>query len=145
MLESVTFWFVQVPGWALFGYLAIAQCPAAIRYEIGVRMGSQEPEERITRVGRAFWWGLAVADLVFYTPLLGLALLGQALGAPWAPALLAAALGVTVYWPIASLATVADARGAPGWSLPKERDYWRVLPVIAGWGALALLLVTFAA
>lgn len=102
-------------------------------------MGTQEPEERITRVGTAFWWGLALADLVFYTPLLGFGLLGQALGWGWFPPVLAAALGVTVYWTIASLATVAAAQGAPGWSLPKERDYWIVLPIIAGWGLLALI------
>ncbi|NDR54997.1 hypothetical protein [Aliiruegeria sabulilitoris] len=139
MAENLLFWFVQLPGWALFLYLAYAQCPAAIRYEWGVRMGTQEPETQITPVGRAFWWGLALADLVFYTPLLGLGLAGQALGAGWAVPVLAAALGVTVYWPIASLATVAAARGAPGWSLPKERDYWIVLPIMTGWAVLALL------
>ncbi len=140
-METFVFWFVQLPGWALFTYLAIAQCPPALRYEFGVRMGTQEPAERITRVGQAFWWGLALADLVFYTPLLGLGLLGQALGAGWATVPLAAALGITVYWPIACLATVVDARGAPGWSLPRERDYWIVLPVIATWGLAALVLV----
>lgn len=143
MLEPFAFWFVQLPGWALFLYLVIAQCPPAIRYDWGVRMGTQEPEDRITPVGKAFWWGVALADLVFYTPLLGLALLGHALGQGWAMPLLAAALGVTVYWPIFCLGAVADARDAPGWSLPKEREYWIVLPIIAGWGLLSLLLVMF--
>ena len=142
MTDTLLFWFIQLPGWALFFYLVYAQCPAAIRYEWGVRMGTQEPVERITEVGKAFWWGLALADLLFYTPLLGIGLAGQAFGSTWALPVLAAALGVTVYWPVACLAAVAAARGAPGWSLPKERDYWIVLPVIAGWAGLALLGLT---
>ena len=55
---------------------------------------------------------------------------------------LGAALGVTVYWPIACLWTVKTARGAAGWDLPKERQYWTVLPIIAGWGALGLVLLS---
>lgn len=51
---------------------------------------------------------------------------------------LIAAMGITVYWPIVCLAAVVAARGAPGWSLPKESDYWVVLPVIALWGVWGL-------
>lgn len=135
--QGFAFWVLQGPGWLLFAYLAVAQCLSALDYDLGVRMGTQEPEERITKVGVAFWWALALGDLVFYTPLLGLGLIGHATGRGWGEVILAAALGITVYWPIVSLATVAKARAAPGWSLPKERDYWIVLPVIvlwAGWG-----------
>ena len=49
------FW-VQVPGWLLLLYLGYAQVPAAFDYEIGVRMGTQEPAESITEVGVAFWY-----------------------------------------------------------------------------------------
>lgn len=140
-MSGLAFWAIQAPGWLMVGYLAVAQCTAAISYRLAVRMGTQEPETRVTRVGTAFWWGLALADLVFYTPLLALGLWGHATGASWAPVFLGAALGVTVYWPVASLATVHAARGAPGWSLPKERQYWIVLPVIAGWGLCGLGLL----
>ena len=133
--------FIQVPGWALLLYLILAQCPAAFSYKLGVKMGTQEPAEAITEVGAAFWWGLAFADLVFYTPTLALGLAGQLLGTEWAPLILGAALGTTVYWPIASLATVKAARHAPGWSLPKERQYWIVLPLIALWGLAAIILL----
>ncbi|NNK67348.1 MAG: hypothetical protein HKO95_11495 [Rhodobacteraceae bacterium] len=135
------FWFIAGPGWALFLYLCVAQCLSAISYRLGIRMGAQEPAERITEVGVAFWWAVAFSDLVFYTPLLGLGLWGHWTGAGWAPIVLAAALGITVYWPIMSLAAVYRARSAPGWTLPKERQYWVVLPIIAAWGALALVLL----
>jgi len=135
-------WIIQIPGWLLFVYLALAQCTAAISYDLGVRMGTQEPSRQITEVGVAFWWGLAFADLVFYTPLLGLGLIGHIFGSTWSGPVLGAALGITVYWPIVSLATVRKARTAPGWSLPKERQYWIVLPVISLWGAVGLWLMS---
>lgn len=138
--EGFAFWLVQGPGWLLVAYLAVAQGLSALRYEWGVRMGTQEPAERITRIGVAFFWAFAFADLV-YTPLLAIGLAGYWAGAGWAAPILAAALGITVYWPIVCLAAVAHARGTPGWTLPKERDYWIVLPIIALWGAVALWLV----
>ena len=137
-MEQSIDWVIQGPGWALFAYLVLAQCSSAVSYDLGVRMGTQEPAESITPVGVAMFKGYAGADLVFYTPLLGAGLAGQLAGAGWADAVLAAALGITVYWPIACLITVRAARGAPGWSLPKEGQYWVVLPLIAGWGAWAL-------
>lgn len=140
-MEELAFWAIQIPGWLLFAYLVVAQCTAAISYEFGVKLGSQEPAQQITEVGVAFWWGLAFADLVFYTPVLGLGLVGQILGAEWTVLVLGAALGITVYWPIASLATVRAARTARDWHLPKEAQYWMVLPLIAGWGAIGIVLL----
>ncbi len=140
-MSGVTFWVIQLPGWLLFAYLVAAQCTAAVSYAFGVRLGTQEPAERITEVGVAFFKGYAGADLLFYVPLLGIGLAGQAAQAAWSTVVLSAALGVTVYWPIACLWTVRAARGAAGWDLPKEGQYWVVLPAIAGWGAVALLLL----
>jgi len=142
-MAAIAFWFIQVPGWLLFIYLAVAQCVAAISYELGVRMGTQEPASRVTRVGVAFWKGFAGADLVFYTPLLGLGLAGHALGADWGRTALAAGLGVTVYWPVVCLWTVHAARGAPGWDLPNERQYRVVLPLISCWALVGLSILLF--
>lgn len=140
-MVDAAFWAIQVPGWALFSYLVIAQCASAVSYNLGVRMGTQEPAESISEVGVAFFKGLAFGDLVFYTPVLGLALIGQIIGANWAPLALGAALGITVYWPIVCLWTVRSARDAPGWHLPKEAQYWIVLPIIALWGLVGLWLL----
>ena len=54
---NVAFWIIQVPGWLLFDYLVAAQCKAAVSYALGVRMGTQEPAERITDVGVSFFKG----------------------------------------------------------------------------------------
>ena len=143
-MSSFAFWALQITGWLLVAYLIVAQCVSAFSYAAGVRMGTQEPAETITEVGAATWWAFAFGDLIFYTPLLAIGLAGQLLSADWALPVLAAALGVTVYWPIVCLAAIHRARGASGWSLPKEWQYWIVLPTIALWGLWGLVTLSTA-
>lgn len=140
-MSNMIFWIIQAPGWLLFAYLVAAQCTSAVNYALGVRLGTQEPAERISEVGVAFFKGYAGADLVFYVPLLGVGLIGHASGASWSGIVLGAAMGITVYWPIACLWTVRAARGAKDWHLPKEEQYWMVLPIIACWAAVSLFLL----
>ena len=129
---------IQGPGWLLVLYLVYAQAIPAFDYQLGVRMGTQESAELITEVGTAFFYGFAFGDLVTYIPLLAAGLIGHWFGRHWSRVILGAALGITVYWPIVSLATVVAARDAAGWSLPKEGDYWIVLPFIALWAVFGL-------
>lgn len=139
MLRKGTgFWMLQGPGWLLLLYLLYAQGISALDYDLGVAMGTQEPASRITEVGAAFWWGFAFGDLVTYAPLLAAGLVGHMLSKAWGRIILAAALGVTVYWPVVCLAAVVAARDAKGWSLPGEAEYWIVLPAIALWAAWGL-------
>jgi len=139
--QGVGFWLVQAPGWLLFAYLIVAQAIPAFNYDIGVAMGTQEPASRVTEVGVAFWKGFAIGDVIVYIPLLLAGLVGHWRGAPWSRLPLAAALGITIYWPAVCLATVASAQGASGWSLANEKSYWIVLPIIALWGACGLWLI----
>ena len=134
-------WGLQIPGWILLVYLVYAQAIPAFDYELGVRMGTQEPAHRITAVGAAFWYGFALADLIIYIPLLGIGLIGHWLARPWWRAILGAALGITLYWPVVVLATAVAARNASGWKLD-ETVYWLVLPVIAIWAMWGLFLIT---
>ena len=128
---------VQIPGWLLLVYLVYAQVPAAFDYELGVRMGTQEPVEAITEVGAAFWYGFALADLLVYIPILAAGLLGLWRDCRWGPAVLGAALGITIYWPVVALAAAVDARDAEGWA-SDETLYWIVLPIITLWALVAL-------
>jgi hypothetical protein len=135
------FWFfaVQGPGWLLLAYLTIAQGLTALSYDLGVSMGTQEPAEKITEVGTAFWYGFAFADLVVYIPLLLAGLIGHLRGTQWGRVSLVAALGITVYWPVVSLAALVDARDAAGWNIGSEVPFWIVLTAIAVWGAVGLV------
>jgi len=107
----------------VLAYLIYAQAIPAFDYDLGIAMGTQEAAEQITEVGTAFWYSFAVGDL---------------LKKRWSNAVLATAMGITVYWPVVCLAAIADARGAAGWTLTNETDYWVILPVIALWGAWGL-------
>lgn len=140
--RRVDFWMLQFPGWLLFIYLFYAQGIPAFDYQFGVAMGTQEPPEVITEVGSAFWYGFAFGDLVIYIPLLAAGLIGRWFGSVWGRVPLGAALGITVYWPVVCLAAVVTARGAEGWALPNEVDYWIVLPLISLWGAWGLWWLT---
>ena len=99
------------------------------------------PVSPVTEVGVAFWYGFAFGDLVIYIPILLVGLLGHLLRKRWGRIWMAAALGVTIYWPIVCLATVAAARGAAGWDLGHEAPYWTVLPLITLWGLWGLVAV----
>ena len=137
MNRGSAFWFVQVPGWILLAYLVYAQAIPAFDYELGVRMGTQEPADQITEVGKAFWVGFALGDLLIYLPLLLVGLVGHLKQKPWTAWVLGAALGITVYWPVVVLAAALDAREASGWQVD-DGPYWLVLPPIALWAAWAL-------
>lgn len=132
------FWMLQGPGWLLFLYLVYAQAIPAFDYELGVVMGTQEPASHITGVGVAFFQGFAFADLVIYIPLLGVGLAAYWLKKRWAWVVLAAALGITVYWPVVCLGAVVAARDVVDWNLPGEAVYWLILPLITLWGAWGL-------
>ena len=140
--RDIGFWLVQGPGWVMLAYLIYAQGIPAFDYQLGVQMGTQESAQEITQVGVAFFYGFAFGDVVVYIPMLAIGLYchwrrGREMPG-WSRGLLLAALGITVYWPVVSLATVSAARGAPGWQLSNETAYWIVLPVIALWGVIAL-------
>lgn len=88
----------------------------------------------------AFFKGFAGADL-FYAPLLAVDLAGHLNCADWSDPIVGAALGITMYWPIVCLWAVRAAQGAPGWSLPKEAQYWVVLPAISIGRAVAMAVL----
>ena len=138
MKRDFNFWFLQIPGWLLFFYLIYAQAIPAFDYDVGVAMGTQESAEQITEVGVAFFYGFAFADLVIYLPLLAIGLIGLWMGRMWGRVILAAALGVTVYWPAVCLAVIVSAREATGWNLSDETQYWIALPLIMLWSIWGL-------
>ncbi len=139
--RGLAFWALQGPGWLLLIYVIYAQGISAFSYELGVTMGTQEPAEIVTEVGAAFWYGFALGDLLTYIPILAVGLVGHLRGTQLGRVALAAALGITVYWPVVSLVSLADARDAAGWRITNEMPYWIVCLLIAGWGAWGLWLL----
>lgn len=135
--QRLGFWALQGPGCLLLIYLIYAQGIPAINYELGIAMGTQESAAVITEVGTSFFYGFAFADLVIYIPLLAVGLVGLWKRAAWGRVSMAAALGITIYWPAVVLAAAVKARGARGWHLD-ESGYWIVLPGVALWALWGL-------
>ena len=129
---------MQIPGWLLVAYLIYTQVPPVFDYELGVAMGTQESAAQVTAVGVAFWYGFAFGDTLFYIPVLAAGLVGVWQRRRWGRFLLAAALGITAYWPAVVLAAAVKARTAPGWNFGDETAYWVVLPAIALWALWGL-------
>ena len=142
MKRDIGFWVLQGSGWLFLIYLIYAQAIPAFDYELGITMGTQESSEIITEVGTAFWYGFAFGDLVAYIPLLSMGLIGYWLGKMWGRILLAAALGITVYWPVVCLAAVIAALDSSGWNLTDETPYWTALPIITLWGIWGLWYIS---
>ena len=138
MPRGRSWWLLQGTGWLLLAYLTYAQLIAALDYERGVQLGTQEPAAQITEVGVAFFKGFAFGDLVTYVPLLLVGLIGHFLRQHWGRIAFAAALGITVYWPMVCLAAVYTAREAEGWLLGSPIEYWAILPIITLWGVWGL-------
>lgn len=136
--RGIGFWALQAPGWVGVVLLILGQGIAAIDYDLAVRMGTQESAAEITEVGVAFFYGFAFGDLCVYIPLLVAGLAGHWMQRTWGKVLLAAALGVTVYWPVVSLAAVLAAGDAEGWNPANVTVYWIALPIIALWAAWGL-------
>jgi hypothetical protein len=139
--HGFAFWALQGPGWLLLIYLIYAQGISAFGYKLGVAMGTQEPVEMITEVGAAFWYGFALGDLLTYIPILCVGLIGHLRGTHWGRIILSAALGITVYWPVVSLAALVNARNAAGWNVSSNIHYWVVCLLITAWGAWGLWLI----
>ncbi len=140
--RGIGFLALQVPGWIGVVLLILGQGIAAIDYDLAVRMGTQESAAVVTEVGVAFWYGFAFGDLVVYIPLLVAGLVGHWMQRIWGTVLLAAALGITVYWPVVCLAAVVAAGDAEGWNPANVTAYWIALPLVAlwaGWGLWQLL------
>jgi hypothetical protein len=133
---------VKYPGWLLLLYLVYSQAIPAFRYEWGIRMGTQDAPEVVTRVGTAFWYGFCVGDLMVYIPCLALGLL-RFKSAVLARVALIVALGITAYWPVVCLTAVLDARNShtPGWNLDNLRDYYVVLSILEVWTIWSLVRI----
>lgn len=108
------FWLLIIGGAVLGAAYIAGQTLSLFDYERTVAWGLQEAEADIGITGRAFNFGFAIADTVFYVPILAAGLWGLWRRASWARVPLVAALGISVYWPLLTTAAAAFGHGQPG-------------------------------
>lgn len=135
MQRPAVFWFL-VALLALVVLLLVGQVLGLVNYDLAVRWGLQEPASAVSAYGVVVNRAFALADTVFYLPLVLLALAGLWQRRPWAPLLTAASLGITAYWPLMSLAMLQALPGTAGYSY-EPAGY--IGPLLVGTGQLALI------
>ena len=130
--------WTQRSGWVLWAVLALVQCVSALRYDFGVALGLQQPASAISPVGAAWWHGFAVADSLVFVPLMAIGLVGHRRGTALGRIALAAAAGISVYWPAVFGASMVLSRRVDGWKMPSETAIWAFGGVFFAWGLMAL-------
>ena len=136
--RSVGFRVLVGVGIFICATLPIGQTMAVIDYDFAVRLGMQEPASQITEIGVALNKGFGAADTLVYLPLFAIGLVGYWRGRSWGLIPLAAALGITAYWPVLCLYFLYAARNAPGFATSNYGLYLAILVPIFLYAVWAL-------
>ena len=122
---------IRLPGWLLLAYLVYSQAFAAVHYQWGVQLGTQDSEAAVSPVGVAFEHALAVANLIWWIPLLAVGLVYYD-RKPWGRSALVMALALTVYAPLVIFVTAVLTRcSAPEWKVKQTtRFWWWIEPIL---------------
>ena len=136
--RSAGFWILISFGILLNILYLFGQTMALISYDFTVRIGLQEPIEDITAIGIALNKGFGLGDSLVYMPLFILGILGLFKRTVWGYYTMSAAMGITIYWPVVSIATVFFAMGSEGWNFGDYTSYSFLLGFIALYGLWGL-------
>ena len=139
-MKNRTFGFralIIVSGILTIMYL-LGQTMAIIDYSFTVSTGLQEPAEEITEVGVAFNKGFGWADTLIYIPLLITGIIGLLQKKIFGWYCMAAAMAITIYWPIVILTTLFYARSIPEFSFSDYVSYTILLTLIVVFGVWGL-------
>jgi hypothetical protein len=134
---SIGFWVLTGVAIFICVTLPVGQTMSLIDYDLTVAWGLQEPASAVTAMGVVLNKAFAAADTAVYLPLVAIGVVGLWLGKAWGMIALAAALGITAYWPIEVLYFIYAARGLPGFTLGHHTVYTLVLlpfVIYALWG-----------
>lgn len=132
----------RLPGfWALFVLalpillmLIFGQTMAVIYYELAVTLGLQEPVDVVGKTLVAVNRGFGLGDTLIYLPLMLFALIGLWFRKKWGIIVMAAAFGITAYWPLVCLFILYYAKGTPGNSVTAYSLYTLILTAISAYG-----------
>lgn len=119
--------------------LLAGQVLGLLNYDQAVAWGLQEPAEAIGPGGVVVNQAFCLADTVFYTPLVLLAMVGLWQRRRWAVSITAACLGITIYWPLVALVMLQRLPGTAGTSFVAPAHYVLLLVATVGLALAALL------
>lgn len=132
--RTFAFWFLIGVGTILNIMYLIGQTMAIINYDFTVSMDLQEPVTEITEVGVALNKGFGLGDTFIYMPLFIAGIIGLIRRSTVGFYMMIGAMGITIYWPVVSLATLYYAKSAAGWRFNDYTSYTIVLSLITLYG-----------
>ena len=136
--KQVGFFILIVLGFIFLAMLFLGQMMSFIDYEFTVSIGLQESVDVIGEMGVAVNRGFGVGDTIIYIPLLVTGLVGLLIRKKWGLFAMAAALGITAYWPVVSLFILLFARGTPGFHFTDFTAYTVLLTAFTLYGLWGL-------
>lgn len=127
--------------WLIMAYLVfdlvfilVGQTASLFAYDFTVRMGLQESVEAVSEYGVQMNRAFGLADTVVSIPLMLLSLVGFAGRRPWVIPILAAFMGISIYWPVYCTGLFLFLKGVPGYNLVPGMGYGIVLALHAAIG-----------
>ena len=132
--RNLGFWILMIFGLLILAMLFAGQMMSIIDYEFTVSIGLQESADVIGDMGVATNKGFGVGDTFIYIPLMVMGLLGLWLRKPWGLLPMAAALGITAYWPVVNMLFLFYAKGIPGFHFTDFTSYTIILSIITLYG-----------
>jgi hypothetical protein len=124
-------------------FLLAGQTLCLFDYDFTVRMGLQEDSKAIGEYGIQVNRAFGLGDTVVLIPLTALALIGLVLKKRWALTALAAAMGVTLYWPFVCIGLFSFLDGVAGYTLVPGFTYWVAFGLHMGFALWTLLYIAF--
>jgi hypothetical protein len=137
--QKIGFYSLLVMAIILNILYVLGQTMAPISYDFAVSIGLQEAVEEITEVGVAMNKGFGFGDTVVYMPLFIAGIIGLFKRTTWGFYCMAAALGITLYWPVVCMSILVFALGAEGWGFTDYTSYSVLLGIIFFYGAWGMI------
>ena len=131
---DIKFWILIVTGSLLAVLLVVGQMLALVDFDLAVIIGLQESVEEVGRVGIAFAKGFALADSLFYLPMLIAGIIGLLKRKSWGFYSMFGSLAITAYWPVVHLYAIYTEKVAIVLSPDKYISYSITLPILTVYG-----------
>ncbi len=139
--RPAAFWVMSAFLVFAIGFILLGQTGALLDYGFTVRLGLQESSASVGEYGVQVNRAFGLADTLVYLPVLIGALAGLVLRRPWALTALAAAAGLSLYWPVCSTGLLVFLRGVPDFHLVPNPIYWVIFALFILFGLWMLWYV----
>jgi len=132
--RTTSFWILIVIASLLVVMFLLGQTLALFNYNLTVKLGLQESENEIGKVGIAFAKGFGFGDTIIYILLLIFGIIGLLKNKRWGKYSMFGAMAISVYWPLVHLYAIFIERNAITLAVDKYIIYQIILPLISIYG-----------